>query len=146
MLMLENLLYNRIIVFYQTQEFFDAVWEFIIKIFHSYGMKCTCRRSKTVSTISTNGMVTVTFVKPNDNNARALAATQVFLEPCIPKDVVKLLAFPALARTGCGNNCYVIKIKDHEIYKRFYAEKADTFYMKNETPHQISFDEYMETL
>lgn len=144
MLMLESLLNNRIVVFYQTQEFFEAVWEFIIEKFHSYGIECICRRNKTVSTICTNGMNTVAFVKPNDN-ARGLAATQVFLEPSISKDVVELLAVPALVKTGCGNNCYVIKIKDHEIYKTFYVEKADIFYMENETPHQISFDEYMET-
>lgn len=143
MLMLESLLNNRIVVFYQTQEFFDAVWEFIIKMFHSYGMNCTCRRSKTASTISTNGITTVTFVKPN-GNAKGRVATQVFLEPGISKDVVELLAIPALAHTGGESNCYVIKIKDHETYKTFYAEKADTFYMENETPHQISFDEYME--
>ena len=144
MLMLESLLNNRIVVFYQTQEFFDAVWEFIIKMFHSYGMECICRKSNTVSTICTNGMTTVTFVKPNDN-ARGRVATQVFLEPGISKDVVELLAVPALAKTKCESNCYVIKIKDHEIYKTYWAEKADTFYMENETPHQISFDEYMET-
>lgn len=145
MLMLESLLNNRIVVFYQTQEFFDAVWEFIIEKFHSHGMECTCRRSNTVSTICTNGMTTVTFVKPN-GNAKGRVATQVFLEPGISKDVVELIAIPALVKTECGNNCYVIKIKDHEIYKTFYAERADTFYMENETPHQISFDEYMETL
>lgn len=145
MLMFESLLNNRIIVFYQTQEFFEAVWEFIIKMFHSHGMECICRRSNTVSTICTNGMITITFVKPNDN-AKGRVATQVFLEPGISRDVVELLARPALARTECDDNCYIIKIKDHDIYKTFYAERAATFYMKNETPHQISFDEYMETL
>lgn len=143
MLMLESLLNNRIIVFYQTPEFFEAVWDFIIKVFHSHGVECACRRSNSVSSIST-GMCVVTFVKPNDN-ARGRVATQVFLEPGISRDAVDLLAIPALDRTG-SKNCYVIEIKNNGIYKEFRAEKADTFYMKNETPHQISFDEYMETL
>lgn len=142
--MLESLLNNRIIVFYQSKEFFEDIWSFCVKYLKSRGVECVCRRSNNISTIVTS-LTLITFVKPNDN-ARGRVATQVFLEPGISKDVVELLAVPALAKTKCESNCYVIKIKDHEIYKTYWAEKADTFYMENETQHQISFDEYMETL
>lgn len=144
MVMLESLLNNRIIVFYQSKEFFEDIWSFCVKYLKSRGVECVCRRSNNISTIVTS-LTLITFVKPNDN-AKGRVATQVFLEPGISRDVVDLLVRPTLAKVECGDNCYVIKIKDHDIYKTFYAENADTFYMENETPHQISFDEYMETL
>lgn len=144
MVMLESLLNNRIIVFYQSKEFFEDIWSFCVKYLKNHGVECVCRRNNSVSTIVTS-LTLITFVKPN-GNAKGRVATQVFLEPGISRNVVDLLVRPTLAKTECGDNCYVIKIKDHDIYKTFYAENADTFYMKNETSHQISFDEYMETL